>query len=325
MVNTLRITSVVAILVAGVVLVLVIGPKSLVPKLLAKFAMGSDEEVARILDAPGVVDQFVENQGSRNQDRQEATSPLVKQAEVFAGIINPPEPVGTSLRPKPPGRTPGRTTVTPVPTSAKFNLVGTAYAASDPDGSFAYIRLADNTYQWVRRGEEVGHLVVKEIRDRSIIYSEDGHSDVEMSVEPAPETANLLEASGAATAPAKAEKVPVRPGSGRITGPPAARRWTPSRATPRPNTNINAEERDKLEELANRIKESKAAGAAGSPEERAAMMKLMSDFKSSRVSDEEAEDVEDLGRELNESQKMPASPKRTNLRRKLNIPRSPSR
>ena len=325
MVNTLRITSIVVVLIAGVLVVLVIGPKSLGPKLLAKFAMGSDEEVARILDAPGVVDWFRENQGSRNQDRQETTSPLVKQAEAFAGILTPNESAvisgKTTIRPgqrRPP-------VVTPAPPSAKFNLVGTAYAASDPDGSFAYIRLADDTVQWVRKGDEVGHLVVKEIKDRSIVYW-DGHSDVEMAVEAAPETASLLETLGAAAVPAKVEKAPVRPGGDRITGPPTPRPWAPSRATARPNTTINAQERDKLEELANRIKAAKAAGAAGTPEERAAAIeKLVSEYKSSRISDEEAEDVEDRGRELNASQKMSPDQKRTNLRRKLNIPRSPSR
>jgi len=330
MVNTLRITSVVAILIAGVVLVLVLGPQSLVPKLLAKFAMGSDEEVARILDAPSVKDRFIENQGNLNQSR-EATPPLVKQAEIFAGIIDPPERGGA--KPKPPGQggsTPGKRVTPPVPSSAKFNLVGTAYAASDPDGSFAYIRLADDTCQWVRRGEEVGHLVVKEIRDRSIIYSEDGHSDAEMSVESVPETSSLLETPGTAAVPTEADEVPAQPGAGRITGPPtprSPRSWKPpSRSTARPNANINPEERDKMEELVNRIRESKAAGSATSPEERAAMMKkLMSEFKSSRISDEEAEDVEDRGRELNASQKMSPDQKRTNLRRKLSIPPSPSR
>ena len=331
MVNTLRITSVVAILVAGVLLVLVLGPKSMIPELLAKFATGGDEEIARILDAPGVVDRFRESQGSRSSNKQEAVPPLVRQAEIFAGILMPPEPVAP---PKPIGRDrqPGRPVPKAVPSSAKFNLVGTAYTASDPDSSFAYIRLADDTLQWVRRGDEVGHLTVKEIKDRSIICW-DGHSDVEMAVEAAPETASLLETPGAAAALVEVEQEPDptpvrRPAGGRITGPPTPRPWSPSRPPARPDSGIDPREQERMEELVKRIRESKAANSAESPEERAELMKkLVSEYKSpsSRVSPEEAEDVEDLGRELNESQKLPPNQKRTNLRRRLNIPRRPGK
>jgi len=330
MVNTLRITSVVAILIAGVLVLLVVGPKSVLPNLLAKFAMGSDEEAARILDAPSVVDRFIDSQGNRNQARQDATPPLVKQAEVFAGILTPAQPAARPSTRQPGTATrPTRPVIKPGPSTAKFNLVGTAYAASDPDGSFAYIHLADDTYQWVRRGDEVGHLVVKEVRNRSIICS-DGHGDQEISVEAAPETASLLETPGAAAVETETDETPVPTASGRITGPAKPRQWTPSQRRPSPRSpalrspipgsagaNISPEERDKLEELAVRLRES---GAGGSAADRAAMMKAISEFKASRVSPEEAEEVEDLGRELNESQQSAPDQKRTNLRRKLDIP-----
>lgn len=327
MVNTLRITSVVAVLVASVLLVLVVGPKSLLPDVLARFAMGSDEEIGRILDAPGVVERFRENQGDRNQIRKEATPPLVKQAEVFAGIISPSKPVTPAAKADTRGGVRRAPVIKPVPTSAKFNLVGTAYSASDPEASFAYIRLADDTYQWVRKGDEVGHLRVKEIKNCSIICW-DGHSDVEMVAEPMPETANALEASGASAAQSDVHIAPAQPADGRITGPPVPRPWAPSRPAAAPNPNLRAEDRDRMEELVGRIRESASAGTAASPEDRAAMMKkLMAEFKSSRVGAEEAESVEDLGRELNESQQAPPSStpggKRTDLRRKLTIPTAP--
>ncbi len=324
MVNTLRITSVVAVLIAAVLLVLVAGPKSLVPKLLAKFAMGGDEEVDRILNAPGVVDRFRDNQGS--QSRPDVTPALVKQAEIFANILNPPEPAPSRTGGKTPGR--GRTSrpAKPVASSAKFGLVGTTYLASDPEMSFAYIRLADSTYQWLRKGDEVGHLKVKEIKAGSIICS-DGHGDVEMATEAVPETANLLEVGGAsAVQTEQAGRVPVRPLGGRITGPPVPRRWAPGRAVMAPNARFNAEDREKIEALVSQIKESNDAGSARSPEDRAAMMKrLTAEIEASRVSAEEAEDVEDLGRELNESQKAPPRQGRANLRRKLSIPGLPKK
>jgi len=324
MVNTLRITSVVAVLVAVVLLIVVAGPKSLAPKLLAKFALGSDKEVDRILNAPGVVDRFRETQG--NQSKPDVIPALVKQAEILAGILNPPEPAPRPGGNRKPPATRGPKPPRPVITSAKFDLIGTTYLASDPEMSFAYIRLADSTYQWLRQGDEVGHLKVKEIRSGSIVCW-DGQQDVELAAEPMPETASALEVGTASSAESgQAEPASVSPASGRITGPPVARPWKPTRTTATPDAEIDAETRQKMEELVSRIKESNGAGAAQSPAERAAMVKkLMAELKESRVSPEEAEDVEDLGRELNESQNTPPNQRRTNLRRKLSIPRLPKR
>ncbi|UCD53459.1 MAG: hypothetical protein JSW27_12560 [Phycisphaerales bacterium] len=325
MVNTLRITSVVAVLVAVVLLILIAGPKSLAPKLLAKLALGSDEEVERILNAPSVVDRFAENQG--DQSKPDVTPALVKQAEILANILNPPEPVPPPIGDKNVRTKPGRTPLRPPVTSAKFDLVGTTYLASDPEMSFAYIRLPDNTQQWLRKGDEVGHLKVTEIRSGSIVYW-DGQKEVELAAEPVPETASVLEAGAASSVGSEqAEPVSVPLAGERITGPPVPRPWRPSRATTAPNEEIDAVERARMEELVSRIKESNGAGSAQSPAERAAMVKkLMAEFKGeSRVTPEEAEDVEDLGRELNESQKAPPNQRRTNLRRKLNIPRLPKK
>ena len=65
MVNTLRLTSVVAVVAAAVVLLLVAGPSARVPKLLAGFALQSDEEAQRILSAPSAVDQWEANRGDQ--------------------------------------------------------------------------------------------------------------------------------------------------------------------------------------------------------------------------------------------------------------------
>ena len=327
MVNTLRITSVVVVVIAGVLLVLVVGPKSLLPGLLAKFALGNDEEVARILASPSVVDLFRKDHGSGDQSREDATPPLVRQAELFAGIINPP-PESGAAPPRTRTQSGGQRApvVAPTLTSAQFTLEGTSYLASDPEASFAYIRLKDDTQQWVRKGDEIGHAAVKEIRNGFIIYW-DGQNDVKMTVEGMHDTAGVLETGHAAAVQPEADAAQAVPSaSGRITGPPVARPWLPNRGAPRSSLKIDRQEREKMDELVNRIRESKDAHPGESPEDRAARVrKMMSELKSSRVSAEEAENVEDLGRELNESQKAPPSPKRTNLRRKLNIPGSPKK
>lgn len=318
MVSTLRITSVAAVVIAGLLLVLVAGPKSLVPDLLAKFAVGNDEEINRILEAPSVVDMFRKNQGDLNKTKGETTPPLVSQAEAFARIINPP-----ATPPPPIERTtnlkPTKVT-TSVPRSSKFALVGTSFVASDPEGSFAYIRLPDKTHQWVRKGDEVGHQVIKEIKHGAIVYSE-GPRDVEMVVEEVPETASFLEGGYVAATPAEKDeqdKTAVQPASGRITGRPVARPWGRESADP----NLDDVKRDNMEALVDRIRKAKAAGT-GLDQQSAAIQKLIAEYKadkSSRVSEEEAEKLEDLGRELNESKKAPSRSSRVNINRKLTVP-----
>lgn len=322
MVSTLRITSVVAVVIAGLLLVLVAGPRSFVPKMLEKFAIGSDEEVDRILQAPSVVKLWQASQEGRNTKR-ETIPPLVSQAEAFARIINPPKAA------TPPGggqtRIPGkpRTAKPPVPTSSKFTLVGTSFIASDPQSSFAYVRLPDETYQWVRRGDAIGHQTVKEIKHGSIIYS-DGHGDVEMAVEAVPATASVLEGGAAAAAPAAAavETVPARSAGGRITGRPVPRPWTRG-----DDPRLEAAKREKLDELMERLK--KDNGAGSTPEERAAEMdRVISEYKkreASRLSTEDAEKIEDLGRELDESEEAPPRSSRVNINRKLSVPRVPKK
>ncbi len=325
---TMRITGLFAVLLAAGVLFLVLGPQSVIPQVLAKFSLSNDEEAQRILDAPGVVERFRENQGDRKQNKQDATSPLVKQAETFADILDPPEPAAGQTRTTRDLTRRARPAIVkpPVATSAKFSLVGTSFSQSDPQRSFAFIRLADDSLQWARTGDTVGHLVVKEIRDRSIVYW-DGHTDVEMSVNDIPETASLLETPDSAAVGTQAEPTPApqasaRSGDGRITGPPTARPWNSGPAPADPA--IDPESREKMEALVNRIRASRSANSAVTEEERAAMMKkLMEEFKSSRVSPEETEDVEDLGRELNESHKAPPAQGRQNLSRKLRIPPPP--
>ena len=323
MVSTLRITSVVAVVIAGFLLVLVAGPRSFVPKMLEKFALGSDEEVDRILQAPSVVKLWQEGQKGRNAGR-ETIPPLVSQAEAFALIINPPKSATPSPT-RPTQRVGNRSPVQPpVATSSKFTLVGTSFVAADPQSSFAYVRLPDKTYQWVRPGDTIGHQTIKEIKHGSIVYS-DGHGDVETAVEAVPATASILEGGAAAAAPAAAavETVPARPAGGRITGRPVPRPWTRGDADPR----LDAAEEDSASEIMERIRRAKEGGM-NRAEEAAEIQRMISEYKenrSSRLSTEEAEKIDDLKRELDESKEAPPRSSRVNINRKLSVPRVPKK
>lgn len=331
MVSTLRITSVAIILLAGLVVVLVAGPSSLVPNLLASFALSGDPEVARIVNEADVVKDWQEKHGD-SAPAQDTTPALVREAEAFKNIIDPPPPPMTDnggdsrspVRPNP------RPVIKPIQSTAQFTLVGTTVSADD---SFAYIRLADKTYRWARKGDEIGHLTIKEIRNGSIVCF-DGQAETEMTTESVPETASLLEAGGGAPTQStvsshSALRSPSSPG-GRITGEPVARPWSSGLSANEGEGEMNDQEREALGDLVGRLRELQQRGGASpdvglTPEAReAAVKKLIAEYKSSRTDSQEAEKVEESegGQEQSPAPAIPDADKLRDVRRKLNIPRS---
>jgi hypothetical protein len=314
MIGTLRITSVAAVILAGVVMASVVGPVSLLG-----FGVRDDTQVAKFLDGPSAVDRFKERHGDKAQDNQDTTPPLVKQAELFANIINPPAsaPAQTRSTPAPAPRRP-KVPGPPAP-SAQFGLVGTSYSPN-ADESFAYVRLADNTYQWVRPGDEIGHIVVKQIKNGAIVCW-DGSRDAEMAVEPVPETASLLETGGAATTPVTSgfhppAAVETRTHPMKVI-PSSASSRLPAAGAPRPSPYLTEEDHQALGDLVERLKKLDMDPASRA----AAVNELISELKSSRVSPEEAEKLESLGQELNENDDKLREERRRELLRRLSSPR----
>ncbi|MEN6427119.1 MAG: hypothetical protein ABFE13_17325 [Phycisphaerales bacterium] len=316
MIKTLRITGVAAVAFAGVVLASVLGQVSLL-----HVEGPGDEKMARILASAGAVDRFRELHADSEQANQDTTPPLVKQAEQFKDIIDPkaPTPVASDQESAPPVR-PGLP-VKPVPTSQTFALLGTAYSLSDPSSSFAYIRSVDNTCQWVACGSEIGHLVIKEVRESSIVCW-DGSRESELAIEAVPDRASLLEGDGETPAsvtsemPQPVEVKAIRPASNRSPRLPGNRQVPPSvHAAPRLSTG----EQRSLDDLASRLKDLHGASGEGpvADANRAATIdKLMSEFKSSRVGPEETRNLENLGNDPStEKQRAREEQKREFIRR----------
>jgi hypothetical protein len=298
MIRTLRITSVAAVLLAGVVLASVLGPVSLI-----SFGVRSDKQVKKVLDAPSAVDRFKEQHPDKDQS-QDTTPPLVKQAELFADILKPRVPTSAQA-PATAARAAVRPSVTPPVVSANFNLVGLSYSPS-PAFSFAYIRLPDQTYQWVQPGSQIGHIVVKEVRSDRIIYW-DGRQDVEKMVEQPPETGSMLETGKAV--PMLEAPAPRQPTIGQAPSHPVAQPAMASQpvATPADSTaaGLSPEEQQNLGDLAARLRELDKDPANRA----AAQQKLIEEFRSSRVSTEEAKKLGNLGEELNGSKGSPKDDK----------------
>jgi hypothetical protein len=95
---------------------------------------------------------------------------------------------------------------------------------------------------------------------------------------------------------------------------------------------MNEKDEEELGKLVDRLRDlqrsmrSDKIGSQVDPADRAAMMKeLISEYKSSRVSDEEAEKLEDLGKQLNEAPNPALDPKRPSSKQRPAPPRSRKR
>ena len=312
MVRLLQIAGVGALLVAGVVLA------SLNPWRPLNFlhlGISQDPEAAKFLNTEGADTRLDTRKDSQASGDQDKTSPLVRQAQTLESIINPrvpPTAPATTVS----ARTPSTAVLRP-PTAAKFDLVGISYLQSDPESSFAYIRLPDNTYQWVRQGSEVGHLTIKQVKNDSIICF-DGQRMSEMKVEPTVDTASLLEVGAVPSGPAATGLF--KGAAAQPVSQPGARASLSDRITAGSSplsARLSAEDEASLNELAHRLKELKATkpNQIDSNAASAEMDKLISEAKSSRISAEEAQKLEKLGEQAEE--------KRREAMRRMGPPRPP--
>lgn len=303
MIKTLRITSIVAAVLAGVLFVFPV-----------IFGVRSDPEAEQFLNSPGVIELFKKARSGRAKTGAGQSSPLVNQAKAFAKYLKPD-------RPKPPVTTPGSGPKTPIPLgpiSAKFPLLATVVHESNRELSIALINEPGKGLRWVRQGSEVMHLIIEQVKE-GLIVCRDGQGTSEILVEPRPTQQSLLEGkSSVSTSPsvqtstlADAQGSPkTASGPPRKAGPPIASHKPLLR--PPPQVRMSEEDRAAMEALGDKLQslmKGAKSGKPGSPqdsEDMAAMMDaLISDLKATRLSAEEARKLGDLGKKLKNVQQDP--------------------
>ena len=287
MIKTLRITTIIMAVLAGGFIVFT-----------AVFGIRSDEETEQFLSSAGVVEKFNKARGDRARASESQTSPLVKQAELFALYLNPP--------PKPKRAAVSHTpTIAPRPkgpVSAKFGLKGTCVYASHPELSVALIDEPGKGLRWVRQSATLGHLVIEQIKD-GVVVVRDGERTFELvAARPAKRSLirSLIKGKGAS----------LGQGGTELTLP------APDRAdigiTESEFSQLSLEEQ---QALTGEIFAELGAMAAGEPngsgektdleisiEEKAKSEKII---ETVRVSNEEAEKLNHLGKELKDVQQDP--------------------
>jgi len=332
MIKTLRITSVVAAVLAVVFFAFS-----------AVFGVRGDEPVSsreRFLNS-SVIEKFKELRSGKSAESRSQVSPLVKQAEAFALYLDPPKP--PPKRPdlsEPPEKRKIRGPIGPV--SAKFTLIGTTYYALHPELSLALIDEVGKGLHWVRQSGKVGHLIIEQVKD-GLVVVRDGQRTLEL-VPQRPEKISLLKGKGASSGPAKgwdpratlpALIGPKATSIRQTAGPAKATASTISSRHPssRP-PQISAEESAAMEELVSRLRavregaRSDKTSSGYSDEEAAALMgKLLSGFRATRISAEEARRLDRLGKDLNDTTEDPNRPRSRKIERseKSGEPNSPAK
>ncbi|MHC4487878.1 MAG: hypothetical protein ACYS9C_02990 [Planctomycetota bacterium] len=277
MIKTLRITSVVAAILAVILFIFPV-----------VFGGRSDESIEGFLNSPSVIEKFSMAMGNQAKTGESRSSPLVQQATVFASYLNPKTKDASAFR-----DTGGATSLS-LPVTPKFRVIATTYCQAQPELSLALIDEPGKGMHWVRQSSKVGHLVIEQVRD-GLVVVKGGKGTFELMVEERPQM-SLLE--GASSVPKKAGgQKPTLTAPGRTDAG-----VTRTRRSPLPRQ-LRTAKNGQLEDLADRLKEisykSDKTDSGRSAEEKAAMMeKLISNFKSSRVGTEEAKKLGDLGKQL---------------------------
>jgi hypothetical protein len=278
MIKTLRITSIVAAILAVVFFVF-----------LGVSGFRSDEQLEQFLSSPGVVEKIKETKAERAKRGESRVSPLVKQAEAFALYLNPPPPV-KKKRPSAPKRS-----VTPRPqtVSPKFKVVATSYYALRPEQSLALIDEPGKGLRWVKQTGSVGHLVFEQIKD-GVVVVRDGQRTFELVPSRLP-TRELVESPSSGKKRSKAISKPILP-------IPAKSR--PRIVSSKSPEEIEAERDAGWEKIIGELKAmqmevtSGEAGGQSRAEDSNALETFVSDVEAMRVGAEERASLDRLGREL---------------------------
>jgi len=299
MIKTLRITS---IIVAVLAAVFVVFP--------AVFGVRGDEQIEEFLDFAGSVEEFKEARGDEDKDIGDQSSPLVREAEAFALYLNPPAKLERAAVP----HRPTRLSRPAGPVSAKFELTGTSVYPLHPELSLALIDEPGKGLHWVRQGGKVGHLIIEQIKD-GLVVIRDGQRTFELVAE-RPEKRSLLKGASPTLHRTPNGAIRAKPAWSASDRPDVSVRRRPPRSPA--DSAISAEEeaaREKvLAELEAMLMSIESGGAdsqrplpaTSRGEENAAEIEgFVSDIKVMRVSAEEAEELDRLGRELGDIEPEP--------------------
>jgi hypothetical protein len=286
MINTLRIISFIAAVLAVVFFVFPI-----------VYGVDRDKNVEEFLKTPEVREKFESAADSRINKGKDLTSPLVKQAKVFAAYLNP-KPTEKAY-----SKASGRSKIkNPLPVTPKFKLLCTSYCEEDPNISLALIDEPGKGRHWVKPSSKVGHLYIDQIEDGLIVVG-GGKEPFELGIEES--TVKSL-SHGRSRSPGSLKK-PASPVSNRST--PSVSKVTQTLPTKKEpdEEERNARAKALIKKLRGLQKDTVSDNASGIDDKDKAerIERLISQYQSTRISPEEAKKLGNLGKTLKDDKSDP--------------------
>ncbi len=224
MIKTLRITSILAVALAAVLVVFSV-----------VFSVRGDKDIEGLLGEPSVIEKFDKSAGNKAARGTNEASPLVQQAGAFALYLNPPKP----KVPRATGRSPSvRRTPSVTP---KFEVIATSYCKDRPELSMAMIDEPGKGRNWVRQSSKVGHLFIVEIKD-GVVVVKDSSGTFELIAEQKPHMSLLAgepsvnvgkTGTSGHTSSRVSSRVPIKPSSAYSSRPSSRTEELPKPALPR--------------------------------------------------------------------------------------------
>lgn len=309
MIKTLRITSIAAVALAVVFLV-----SSVV------FGVRGDSEIEKFLESPGVLDMFKQAGGRNRGGADNQKNPLIAAAEAFSKYLDPP--IIPMERPAPaPPREVARVEP-PIQTTPKFRLIGISYYEARPEESLAFVDEVGKGAHWVRPATKLGHITIEAVKEDAVVVN-DGTKTYELTPDSAPASpvaaitpasmpgvsTALPGASTAAAVPPQPTTATARPTTTTAARPPVSR--TAPSVDPDRAAQMEAFV-ERLKAMQKNLNTDKSGNEAASPEDREAQMRaLMDQMAASRVSEDEARELDDLGKHLSEGTEETVDPARS--------------
>ena len=276
MIKTLRITGFISLLLSAAFFVF----------FAVNVARGADA-IDSLLKSPTIIEKF-KKAGVGKKSSKDKKSPLVKEAEGFARYLNPPAPKAPKRSAKPRKRS----TPKPKPKapSVKFKLIGTSFYASNPSLSLALIDVPGKGLRWVRQSGKVGRMVIEEVKDGAILVN-NGSKIVELKAKRSHKKSLL-----------RGKSSNKKDDSGDMLFAMLMADKSEELEEPAPPKKARKPMSDKDMKLFKQLMDMEGDGKGGARDEQSAKVKsLFSEFKADRVSEAEANDLDELGKKLKDS------------------------
>jgi len=296
MIKTLRITSVVAVILAILFFAFPI-----------IYGVRNDENVEKFLNSPTVIEKFQAASGDRTQTTTNQEHPLVQQAKAFALIINPPKQQ-VEVR-KTTKNTGSRARAGELDNSPKFKVKATSYYAQNPELSLALIDEPGKGTHWISKSDTVQHLIIDEIRDGVVIVRNDKETfKVEINQKKTPPPAGTRTPAGSRSSGSTRANTSTRPSPTdrtirTILTQSEIDKTSVSGRTPVTNPEIE-QLFEKIKQIDLETRSTNPSTPPISAEERAARIdKIVTEFMSNKninINDEEAKRLTELGKMLEE-------------------------